>query len=177
MLAQLSGGPAAQQGWEFGALTLPVQAAWKAVTTMLAKVMTEATGVSFDTWTGLLASGRSSFDDYLSTLRAVGGLSTVHGPPHEHRPTQRPTSRCWRRPKLATAGWRTAMRPVADFARLLDSMMTELTRRLSERGDPAAAPKGQAADLMAQTPGRPSSAWVRRSTWPPTSCISRAVTC
>jgi len=149
VLAQLSGGPAAQQGWEFGALTLPVQAAWKAVTTVLGKVMTEATGVSFESWTGLLASGRGSFDDYLSTLRAVGGLSTAHGTLAASADPEADLA-LLAKAKLATAGWRTAMRPVADFARLLDSMMTELTRRLSERGEPGAAPKGQAAGWVAQ---------------------------
>lgn len=136
-LASLSQSPLAGQAGDFGALGLPVLGAWKAITAVVSKVMTETTGTSFESWVGVLAAGRAQFDDYLATLRAVAARGTdpdadLAALDDAHR---------------ATVGWRVAMRPVSEFARVLDSMVVEITRRATPSSDAPAPASGQAGWL------------------------------
>ncbi len=139
-LASMSGGPAVGQSWDMGALALPVQGAWKAVTALVSKVMTETTGVSVDSWADVLAGGRATFDDYLIKLRAVVGLGAL----------AEADLAVVDEARLATTGWRTAMGPVAEFARLLDSMVAEMTRRVNAAGEGALAKPAVQANWMGQ---------------------------
>ncbi|MFT4218393.1 MAG: hypothetical protein QM619_14590 [Micropruina sp.] len=111
-----------------GALTLPVQAAWKGATALVSKVLTDSTGASSEAWLGLLSNGRAAFDHYLDTLRAVAGTGTDAA---DEALTLILAA------KSATVAWGVAMRPVADFARLLDTALRELTKRSAGTAEPA----------------------------------------
>ncbi len=128
-LSQLAA-PLAGELASLGALTLPVQAAWKATTALVGKVLTEASGSSVDTWLTLLSAGRSCFDDYLGTLAAVAAMTPDAGEAELELLAAA---------KSSTRAWVVAMRPVADFARLLDATLTELTRRSNAQPDKAVA--------------------------------------
>ena len=134
-LASLNQSPLAGQAGDFGALGLPVLGAWKAITAVVSKVMTETTGSSFESWVGMLAVGRAQFDDYLAKLRAVA----VAGPEGDLTALDEA--------RLATAGWRVAMRPVSEFARALDSMVAEINRRATPSSDVPVPAAGQAGWL------------------------------
>ena len=136
-LASLSQSPLAGQAGDLGALGLPVLGAWKAITAVVSKVMTETTGTSFESWVGVLAAGRAQFDDYIAKLRAVA----VRGADLESDLAALDQAR------LATVGWRLAMKPVSEFARALDSMVAEITRRATPSADAPAPTTGQAGWL------------------------------
>lgn len=122
-----------------GALTLPVQTAWKAATALISKVLTEATGLSAETWLGLMAAGRTSFDAYLETLRAVATMSPT---------AEEEGLALLAAAKAATLAWGLAMRPVGGFAKALDAALSELTRRSAPPAE-AGSPQ-QAAGWRAQ---------------------------
>ena len=128
-LTHLGTAPRAGQEWGLGALTLPVQGAWKAVTAVVSKALTDATGLPLENWVQALASGTKGFDEYLETLRAVSALAPAAGGPIAVEEAQ---LELIDQARTSTVGWRTAMRPVADFARALDAVLTELTHRLGD---------------------------------------------
>lgn len=128
-LTHLGTAPRAGQEWGLGALTLPVQGAWKAVTAVVSKALTDATGLPLESWVQALASGTKGFDDYLDTLRAVSALAPAGG---RAIAAEEAHLELIDRARTSTVTWRTAMRPVADFARALDAVLTELTHRLGD---------------------------------------------
>ena len=146
-LAQL--GSAAQPGqeWGLGALTLPVQGAWKAVTAVVSKALTDATGLPLENWVQAMDAGTKGFDDYLATLRAVSVLTPAGGQPIA---AQEAHLGLIDQARTSTVGWRTAMKPVADFARALDAVLTELTHRLGDAPAPDAPTAANPAGWIAQ---------------------------
>lgn len=142
-LASLGTATRPGQEWGLGALTLPVQGAWKAVTAVVSKALTDATGLPLESWAQALASGTQGFDEYLDTLRAVGALAPAGRPIAAEETHLELIDRA----RTATVGWGTAMRPVADFARALDAVLTELTHRFGEGSVPESATTASAGWL------------------------------